>query len=78
MTEIIVPLDLWEDDTEGTLLGWLYEAGSTVTEGEPVVEIMTEKVQYELCAPQTGVLSILVQEDQQINKGDCIGHVRES
>ena len=75
MTEIKIPLDLWDEDIEGTLLGWLYADGAAVEQGEPVVELMVEKVQYELTAPGSGTLRQVVAEDTLIDKGCVIGHI---
>ena len=41
---------------EGTVVRWLKEVGDTVAEGEPLVEIDTEKVIAEMESPASGVL----------------------
>ncbi|WP_417318898.1 lipoyl domain-containing protein [Emcibacter sp.] len=73
--DIIIPEDLWEEDVEGTLLAWLYDEGASVAEGEAIVEIMTEKVQHEICAPAAGKLVRKVEEETLVNKGDVIGRI---
>lgn len=40
----------------GTILQWLVEVGDTVSEGQPILEIETDKVNAELEAPASGVL----------------------
>ena len=42
--------------TEGTVLRWLYQPGDWVAKGEPVVEIMTDKVNLEVESPISGRL----------------------
>ena len=42
--------------TEGTVLRWLYQPGDWVAKGEPVVEIMTDKVNLEVESPMSGRL----------------------
>lgn len=74
--DIIVPHDLWEEDIEGTLLAWLYADGTEVAEGEPIVEIMTEKVQHEICAPVSGKLEHMVAEEMQVQRGVQIGRIK--
>lgn len=49
--------------TEGTVLRWLYEQGAWVAKGEPLVEVMTDKVNIEVEAPVSGRLTqVLAQE----------------
>jgi pyruvate dehydrogenase E2 component (dihydrolipoamide acetyltransferase) len=42
--------------TEGTILRWLYQPGDRIVKGEPIVEIMTDKVNIEVEAPLSGRL----------------------
>ncbi len=74
-TDLVIPADLWEEDTEAVITSWLSADGSQVSEGALIAEIMTEKVQHELQAPASGTLKILKQVDDIVNKGDVIGQV---
>ena len=59
---ILMP-ELGESVHEGTVSRWLKKVGDTVKEDEPIVEIMTDKVNTELQAPASGVLmEILIPE----------------
>ncbi|HCM73583.1 MAG TPA: hypothetical protein DIS87_05530, partial [Armatimonadetes bacterium] len=49
-TEILMP-ELGESVHEGTVSRWIKNVGDFVKEDEPVVEIMTDKVNTELGAP---------------------------
>jgi pyruvate/2-oxoglutarate dehydrogenase complex dihydrolipoamide acyltransferase (E2) component len=73
--EIRIPMDLWSDDTEGTLLRWLYEDGSLVDAGEPIAEITQEKAQMDLLAPAKGRLRQRLQADATVRRGDLVGHL---
>ncbi len=42
---------------EGTITKWLKKAGDTVQKDEPLFEISTDKVDAEIPAPVTGILS---------------------
>ncbi|MCA0362087.1 MAG: 2-oxo acid dehydrogenase subunit E2 [Armatimonadetes bacterium] len=53
--EILMP-ELGESVHEGTVSRWLKQVGDFVKEDEPVVEIMTDKVNTELGAPASGFL----------------------
>jgi len=48
---------------KGTVIEWFKREGDTVEKGEPLVEVLTEKVTYDIEAPSSGVLrKILVEE----------------
>lgn len=44
---------------EGTLARWTVAEGDAVREGDPIAEIVTDKVDAELEAPATGVITRL-------------------
>ncbi|GAC1300146.1 MAG: dihydrolipoamide acetyltransferase family protein [Ktedonobacteraceae bacterium] len=52
--------------TEGTVLRWLYQPGEWVAKGEPVVEIMTDKVNIEVETPISGRLIKVLAKDGDI------------
>lgn len=59
--------ELGESVHEGTVSRWLKKVGDFVKEDEPVVEIMTDKVNTELGAPASGVLvKIIVPEGSDV------------
>lgn len=58
-TAVIMP-ELGESIVEGTIVRWLKQAGEQVQEDEPIVEIMTDKVNTELPAPASGILKQLL------------------
>jgi pyruvate/2-oxoglutarate dehydrogenase complex dihydrolipoamide acyltransferase (E2) component len=65
-TEILMP-ELGEGVHEGTVSRWLKKVGDFVKEDEPVVEIMTDKVNTELGAPASGILmEIIVPEGSPV------------
>lgn len=74
-TDIIIPNDLWEEDSEAVITTWLASDGATVLQGALIAEIMVEKVQHEIFAPATGTLAILCQTDEVVAKGGVIGTV---
>lgn len=76
--EILMP-ELGESVHEGTVSRWLKQEGDFVKEDEPVVEIMTDKVNTELGAPASGVLTkILVPEGGQVEVFKPMGIIEES
>lgn len=72
-TEILMP-ELGEGVHEGTVSRWLKKVGDAVKEDEPVVEIMTDKVNTELGAPAAGTLiQILIQEGEPVEVFKAMG-----
>ncbi len=72
-TEILMP-ELGEGVHEGTVSRWLKKVGEFVKEDEPVVEIMTDKVNTELGAPASGYLTqILIQEGEPVEVFKAMG-----
>jgi len=70
--------ELGESVHEGTVSRWLKKVGEFVKEDEPVVEIMTDKVNTELGAPASGVLTeILIQEGEQVEVFHAMGLIEE-
>src|SRR5579871_4448429 len=71
--EILMP-ELGESVHEGTVSRWLKKVGDFVKEDEPVVEIMTDKVNTELGAPASGVLTkILIDEGGTVEVFKAMG-----
>jgi pyruvate/2-oxoglutarate dehydrogenase complex dihydrolipoamide acyltransferase (E2) component len=77
-TEILMP-ELGESVHEGTVSRWLKKVGDFVKEDEPVVEIMTDKVNTELQAPASGILTkILIQEGEPVQVFAPMGIIEEA
>src|ERR671914_2910459 len=55
-TDVIMPA-LGVAQQTGTLLKWLKAEGQSVSKGEPLMEIETDKATVEIEAPASGVLS---------------------
>ena len=55
---------------------WLKRMGQKVRQGEPLVELQTDKVNYELDSPVEGVLlEIVAKEDSEVPVGDMLCHI---
>lgn len=73
--EVRVPA-LGESIVEATVGKWLKGEGETVTAGEALVELETDKVNIEVPSPEGGVLSKRLQEEGAVvNVGDVIAVV---
>ena len=60
---------------EGTLVSWLQPAGAAVSEGDPVLEIETDKATQEVVAPASGFLHQLAQVGARLQEQMIIGYV---
>jgi len=59
---------------EGTVVQWFKKEGETVQKGEPLVEVLSEKVTYDVEAPESGVLrKILAGEGLDVPVDQVIG-----
>src|SRR5579862_91505 len=58
---------------EGTILKWLKGDGETVSEGEELLEVETDKATVTVTAEAEGVLRILVEEGATVAVGTVIG-----
>ena len=75
--EIHVP-ELGESVTEATVGKWLKSEGEAVEAGEPLVELETDKINFEVEAEQDGVLeSIAKGEGEDVGVGEVIGTIGE-
>ncbi|MGZ3514940.1 MAG: dihydrolipoamide acetyltransferase family protein [Thermodesulfobacteriota bacterium] len=65
--------DIGEGLTEGEIVRWLVKEGDEIKEGEPLVEVETDKALAEIPAPRTGViLKILAKEKEVVKVGQVI------
>ena len=65
--------DIGEGLTEGEIVRWLVKEGDEVKEGEPLVEVETDKALAEIPSPKTGViLKILAKEKEIVKVGQVI------
>jgi 2-oxoisovalerate dehydrogenase E2 component (dihydrolipoyl transacylase) len=74
-TTITMP-QLGESVTEGTIGRWLKSVGEAVAKDEPLVEIITDKVNVEFPSPAAGVLTrIAADEGQTVPVGHVIAEL---
>jgi len=70
--KMLMPL-LGQTMEEGTIIKWFNNEGDSIKEGEPLLEVMTDKVNMEVEAPESGVLrKILAQPDDIVPVQDAI------
>src|SRR4051794_17026919 len=76
--EIQMP-QMGESVTEGTVLEWHKQEGEFVSEGETVVEVSTDKIDAEVPAPASGVITRIVKgPDETIEVGGVLAELDPS
>jgi len=61
--------------SEGTLVEWLVQDGESVTEGQVLYRIETDKVENDVESPVAGVVHITRVEGETYDVGDPIGEI---
>src|SRR5688572_28985924 len=65
-----------ESVTEGTILEWHDSEGQEISEGDTVVEVSTDKIDAEVPAPASGVVTkLLVQPDDVVTVGQVLAEI---
>ena len=65
-----------ESVTEGTILEWHVAEGEEVAEGDTIVEVSTDKIDAEVPAPASGVMTkILAQPDDTVAVGQVLAEL---
>ncbi|MCL5986867.1 MAG: hypothetical protein M1371_09965 [Actinobacteria bacterium] len=72
--EIIMPKLTLTMET-GTIEKWLKKDGDFVEKGEPIFEVLTDKVTIEVESPDSGFLKIMAGEGQEIPVTDIIAYI---
>jgi pyruvate/2-oxoglutarate dehydrogenase complex dihydrolipoamide acyltransferase (E2) component len=72
----VVPKTGGMNTTKVNIVKWLKNEGDALKQGEPVVELETEKVSYELDAPVAGtLLRIMAREPAEVEVGGLLGYI---
>ncbi len=77
-TTIVVP-ELGDSVIDATVVKWLKRKGDSVSTGETIVELETEKANFEVPAMTSGVISeIGKSEGDEVKVGEALGRIDES
>lgn len=78
MKDIIIP-ELAESILEGTIAVWLVKEGDAVKEGDPLMELETDKIAVEVPSAYTGVIAELTAEEgDDVAVGQSVGKIDEN
>src|SRR5215218_7168643 len=75
IVEVQMP-QMGESVTEGTILEWHVSEGEQVAEGDTVVEVSTDKIDAEVPAPASGVVTkLLANPDDTVEVGQALAQI---
>ncbi len=74
MTPVVLP-QLSATMEEGAVEDWLVSDGTPVVVGQPIVEVMTDKVTVQLEAPASGVLRVRVPAGETVGVGAVLAEI---
>ena len=75
---IVVP-EVGESIVDARVARWLRKEGDAVSAGDPLVELETDKIDLEVGAPQSGVLSRIDRQDgEDVKVGEVLGIIEEA
>jgi pyruvate dehydrogenase E2 component (dihydrolipoamide acetyltransferase) len=76
LTTVIVPKSGGVTSTKAIVVRWLKREGDSVQLGDPLVELETEKISYELESPAAGILlKVLAREADEVPVGEPLCHI---
>jgi 2-oxoglutarate dehydrogenase E2 component (dihydrolipoamide succinyltransferase) len=77
-SNIVVP-EVGESIVDARVAKWLHKEGDTVSVGEPLVELETDKVDVEVAAAQAGVLKRIDRKDgADVKVGEVLGVIEDA
>lgn len=76
---ILPSLNESDDDIKGIIIGIMVNEGDVIEAGETLLEVETDKVTIEVPAAHSGtIISILVNIDQEVRKGDQVAIIEST
>jgi len=77
--EVVIPrLGSSDESDEVKVLRWLKQKGDRVKAGEPLLEVETDKVNVEIEAPDSGLLSeVLAKEGEVVSFNSVVAIIEE-
>jgi pyruvate/2-oxoglutarate dehydrogenase complex dihydrolipoamide acyltransferase (E2) component len=79
LTTVIVPKSGGVTSTKAIVVRWLKQEGDSIKLGDPLVELETEKISYELESPAAGtLLKVLARETAEVPVGEPLCHIGDN
>jgi pyruvate/2-oxoglutarate dehydrogenase complex dihydrolipoamide acyltransferase (E2) component len=75
MTNVLFPLMSKEKDATGVIVSWFVESGDEVTPKTLIAEVAMDKVNADVDPETSGVITRLVEEEDEVLQGSVIAQV---
>jgi pyruvate/2-oxoglutarate dehydrogenase complex dihydrolipoamide acyltransferase (E2) component len=75
MTNVLFPLMSKEKDATGVIVSWFVESGDEVTPKTLIAEVAMDKVNADVYPETSGVITRLVEEEEEVLQGSVIAQV---
>jgi pyruvate/2-oxoglutarate dehydrogenase complex dihydrolipoamide acyltransferase (E2) component len=75
MTNVLFPLMSKEKDATGVIVSWFVESGDEVTPKTLIAEVAMDKVNADVYPETSGVITRLVEEEDEVLQGSVIAQV---
>ncbi len=75
MTNVLFPVMSKEKDATGVVVTWFVESGEAVTPKTLVAEVAMDKVNADVYPETSGVITRLVEEEEEVLQGSVIAQV---
>lgn len=62
--------------TSGVVSEWLAADGEPVEKGQPVLIVSSDKTDAEIEAPHAGVLTVVVEEGEEVDVGTLLAEIK--
>jgi pyruvate/2-oxoglutarate dehydrogenase complex dihydrolipoamide acyltransferase (E2) component len=75
MTNVLFPVMSKEKDATGVVVSWFVESGDEVTPKTLIAEVAMDKVNADVYPETSGVITRLVEEEDEVLQGSVIAQV---
>jgi pyruvate/2-oxoglutarate dehydrogenase complex dihydrolipoamide acyltransferase (E2) component len=75
MTNVLFPVMSKEKDATGIIVTWFVESGDEVTPKTLIAEVAMDKVNADVYPETSGVITRLVEEEDEVLQGSVIAQV---
>ena len=75
MTDVRFPIMSKEEDATGVIVTWFVDSGDEVSPTTLIAEVAMDKVDAEVYPETSGVITVLVAEEEEVRQGTVIATV---
>jgi pyruvate/2-oxoglutarate dehydrogenase complex dihydrolipoamide acyltransferase (E2) component len=75
MTDVLFPMMSVGQEATGVIVTWFVESGDEVTPTTLIAEVAVDKVDAEVYPDNSGVITLLAQENTEVRQGAVIARI---